>query len=108
MIGVRSSRRRGASAGINVIDVRQQNPQRTLTDTSGVVWGINLMSRITYNGTLDSTSSQVVKMATVGTEVWQLNASGNWYHKTATASPVNGGWTGPTTTPLPAAWPDRI
>lgn len=91
-----------------VIDARQQNPARTLTDSSSVVWGITLMSQVTYNGTTDAGTSQVVKVALVTTNVWQLNAAGNWYFKAVTASPASGGWSGPTTTPLAAGYPERI
>lgn len=86
----------------------------TITDASGVVWGIKASapcvaswapkgaaSVASRNGASDLTTCQVAELAYVGGVVWQKNTAGNWY-------PWNGKAWGPATTVSPilpsAAW----
>ena len=96
-----------ASQSVIVIDSRYQNPAKTMTDSAGVIWRTNPACQVMFNGTIDANTSQVVKMALVGSNVWYLNYAGTWYFKSVTASPSSGGWT-TGSNPLPAGQAIRI
>lgn len=72
----------------------------TITDSAGNVWSINSSNQVVENGTADTGTSNVVKMAYVSGVVWQKNSGGNWYSRSGT------GWAGPTTT-SPLQSPDK-
>lgn len=66
---------------------------QTFIDSFGITWGISAGLAV-YNGTSDTTTSNIIEMALIGgNQIWQENGSGQWYSKPASASPVNGGWT---------------
>jgi hypothetical protein len=76
-------------------------------DTNGVLWAINSGEQITMNGTVVSSSADVVTLYWTGTAIYQLNSTGSWY-----TQPLNGTAGVPTTQPsgytLPPSPPTQV
>jgi hypothetical protein len=55
----------------------------TITDNAGNIWGINAAAQVTVNGAADPTTAEVTAIGWDGTLVWQENADGGYWSKTA-------------------------
>lgn len=74
------------------------NGSGSFTDSTGIVWTI-VGGVIEYNGTADTSTSNVVQILLLPGSpqvAWQLNNAGNWYSQNIPASAFN--WNGPVTT----------
>ncbi len=54
-----------------------------ITDASGNAWTITSGGQVAVNGTTDTTTASVIDIAYVNGVIWQLNAAGLWWSKTA-------------------------
>src|SRR5579859_4952792 len=81
-----------------------------ITDANGNTFAISSGAQILINGTIDTSTKNVVELAYVNHVVWQKNSSGNWYNYLGTpgsyggpttTSPLSSGGSGKTSPPVP-------
>ncbi len=73
-----------------------------ILDASGNSWAVTSGGQVAVNGTVDTTTANVSKLAYVNGTIWQQNASALWWSKTTPAA----SWappTGTTVSPLTAS-----
>lgn len=85
-------------ASANDATVTTVGPQ--LVDASGNTYSISSTGTILINGTSDPTTANVVELAYVNGNIWQLNQAGNWYEYLGTPGSYGAATT---ISPLPTA-----
>ncbi len=56
-----------------------------IVDAKGVKWTFNKGGRVTFNGTVDFNTANVIELAYENHIVYQKNTAGEWYKKTTTS-----------------------
>ena len=79
--------------------VVQAGSQQTISDASGVIWGID-KGQVTVNGVSDPTTSNVTELAYEKGVVWQENSSNLWWGKSTLSDRWNPGY-GTSVSPIP-------
>lgn len=72
-----------------------------ITDVAGEVFAINSSGQITVNGVVDSTTSNVVEIGYINGNIWQENASNQWFFKANAAATWSGVEPSPVNKPTP-------
>ena len=94
--------------------VVQAGSTAAIVDAAGNAWTITSGAQVAVNGSVDTTTANVIELANVNGTIWQENSSNLWWSKTSpTDSWIGGGAASPlpatdpmlSASPLPAAGP---
>jgi ribosome-associated protein YbcJ (S4-like RNA binding protein) len=80
-----------ASQDDTVLGAPRAGSLSAITDASGDKWTI-ANGQVVVNGTVDSTTANVIQLAYVNGQVWQENSQGLWWYKATPADGWGGGY----------------